>query len=142
MTNVIALIPALPLLSFLILVLFGEKLSRKVAGWIGAGSIGVAALLTIVIGINFINSLPETKSYSVVIWQWLHAGNLTANIAFRLDSLSLVFIFVITFVGFLIHIYSIGFMYNDEGFTRFFAYMNLFVSSMLILVLADNILLM
>jgi NADH-quinone oxidoreductase subunit L len=142
MTNLIALIPALPLLSFLILVLFGGKLSRKVAGWIGAGSIGVAALLTIVIGINFINSLPETKSYSVVIWQWLHTGNLTANIAFRLDSLSLVFIFVITFVGFLIHIYSIGFMANDEGFTRFFAYMNLFVCSMLILVLADNILLM
>ncbi len=142
MTNLIVLIPALPLLSFLILVLFGGKLSRKVAGWIGAGSIGVAALLTIIVGISFIKSLPETKSYSVVIWQWLHVGNLTANIAFRLDSLSLVFIFVITFVGFLIHIYSIGFMANDEGFTRFFAYMNLFVSSMLILVLADNILLM
>lgn len=142
MTNLIAIIPALPLLSFLILVLLGRKLSRKVDGWIGAGSVGVAALLTILIGISFINSLPETKSYSVVIWQWLHAGNLTANIAFHLDSLSLVFIFVITFVGFLIHIYSIGFMANDEGFTRFFAYMNLFVSSMLILVLADNILLM
>lgn len=142
MTNLIAIIPALPLLSFLILVLFGGKLSRKVAGWMGAGSVGVAALLTIVIGINFIKSLPETKFYSVVIWQWLHAGNLTANIAFSLDSLSLVFIFVITFVGFLIHIYSIGFMSNDEGFRRFFAYMNLFVSSMLILVLADNILLL
>ena len=142
MTNLIAIIPALPLLSFLILVLLGRKLSRKVAGWIGAGSVGVAALLTILIGISFINSLPETKSYSVVIWQWLHAGNLTANIAFHLDSLSLVFIFVITFVGFLIHIYSIGFMANDEGFTRFFVYMNLFVSSMLILVLADNILLL
>lgn len=142
MTNLIAIIPALPLLSFLILVLFGGKLSRKVAGWLGAGSVGVAALLTAAVGINFINSLPETKSYSVVIWQWLHAGNMTANITFSLDSLSLVFIFVITFVGFLIHIYSIGFMANDEGFTRFFAYMNLFVSSMLILVLADNILLL
>jgi len=142
MTNLIALIPALPLLSFLILVLFGGQLSRKIAGWIGAGSVGVSALLTIFVGISFINSLPETKSYSVVIWQWLHAGNLTANIAFSLDSLSLVFIFVITFVGFLIHVYSIGFMAKDEGFTRFFAYMNLFVSSMLILVLADNILLM
>jgi NADH-quinone oxidoreductase subunit L len=142
MTNLIAIIPVLPLLSFLILVLFGGKLSRKVAGWLGAGSVGAAVLLTIVVGINFINSLPKTKSYSVIIWQWLHAGNLTANIAFSLDSLSLVFIFVITFVGFLIHIYSIGFMSNDEGFTRFFAYMNLFVSSMLILVLADNILLL
>lgn len=142
MTSLIAIIPVLPLFSFLILVLFGGKLSRKVAGWIGVGSVGVAALLTILVGINFINSLPETKSYSVILWQWLHAGNMTANIAFTLDSLSMVFIFVITFVGFLIHLYSIGFMANDEGFTRFFAYMNLFVSSMLILVLADNVLLM
>jgi len=142
LTTIIALIPALPLLSFLILVFFGGQLSRKIAGWIGAGSVGVSALLTIFVGISFINSLPETKSYSVVIWQWLHAGNLTANIAFSLDSLSLVFIFVITFVGFLIHVYSIGFMAKDEGFTRFFAYMNLFVCSMLILVLADNLLLM
>lgn len=142
MTSLIAIIPILPLFSFLILVIFGGQLSRKVAGWIGAGSVGVAALLTILVGINFINSLPETKSYSVILWQWLHAGNMTANIAFTLDSLSMVFIFVITFVGFLIHLYSIGFMANDEGFTRFFAYMNLFVSSMLILVLADNVLLM
>ena len=142
LSTIIALIPALPLFSSLILVLFGGQLSRKVAGWIGAGSVGVAALLTILVGIDFINALPETKSYSVVIWQWLHAGNLSANIAFSLDSLSLVFIFVITFVGFLIHLYSIGFMAKDEGFTRFFAYMNLFVSSMLILVLADNLLLM
>jgi len=142
MKTIIALIPALPLLSFLILVLFGGKLSRKVAGWIGAGSIGIAALLTVIVGIDLIQALPGVKSYSVVLWQWMHAGNLSANIAFSLDALSLVFCFVITFVGFLIHIYSIGFMAKDEGFTRFFAYMNLFVSSMLILVLADNILLM
>ena len=142
MKTIIALIPTLPLLSFLILVLFGERLSRRVAGWIGAGSVGVAALLTGIAGIDLLNSLPGVKSYSVVVWQWMQAGNLQANIAFSLDSLSLVFCFVITFVGFLIHIYSIGFMANDEGFKRFFAYMNLFVSSMLILVLADNILLM
>jgi len=142
MKTIIALIPALPLFSFLILVLFGGKISRRGAGLIGAGSIGIAALLTVVVGIDLITALPGVKSYSVVLWQWMQAGNLSANIAFSLDSLSLVFCFVITFVGFLIHIYSIGFMAKDEGFTRFFAYMNLFVSSMLILVLADNILLM
>ena len=142
MKSIIALIPALPLFSFLILVLFGGKLSRKVAGWVGAGSVGIAALLTVIVGIDLIQALPGVKSYSVVAWQWMNAGNLSANIAFSLDALSLVFCFVITFVGFLIHIYSIGFMAKDEGFTRFFAYMNLFVSSMLILVLADNILLM
>jgi NADH-quinone oxidoreductase subunit L len=142
MTTIIALIPALPLLSFLILVLFGGKLPRRVAGWIGAGSIGIAALLTMVSGIDLIHALPGVKSYTVVLWQWMQAGNLSANIAFSLDALSLIFCFVITFVGFLIHIYSIGFMVYDEGSTRFFAYMNLFVCSMLILVLADNILLM
>ena len=142
MNTILALIPALPLLSFLVLMLFGGKMSRKVVGWLGAGSIGVIALLTFYVGVNFIHALPDIKSYSVVVWQWLHTGTLTANISFSLDALSLVFIFVITFVGFLIHVYSIGFMARDEGFTRFFAYMNLFISSMLILVLADNILLM
>ena len=69
------------------------------------------------------------------LYTWIEAGNFTADISFRLDSLSLVFCFVITFVGALIHLYSVEFMKDDEGFTRFFTYMNLFVASMLILVL-------
>ena len=142
MTFYIALIPAIPILSFLVLSLFGQKLTRKASGFIGAGSIGIVALLTLIIAVGFFKSLPQVKSYSVVVWEWINAGNLRANISFSLDALSLVFCFVITFVGFLIHLYSIGFMAKDEGFTRFFAYMNLFVGSMLILVLADNILLM
>jgi len=142
MSTLIALIPAIPFLSFLILALFGHKLSRKVAGIIGAGSIGLIAVLTIIVAIRFFNSLPQVKSYSVNVWEWINAGNLKVNISFSLDALSLVFCFVITFVGFLIHVYSIEFMKKDEGFTRFFAYMNLFIGSMLVLVLADNILLM
>ena len=142
MTTFIALIPAIPLLGFLVLALFGQKLTRKTIGYIGAGSIGIVALLTFIAGIEFLKSLPQVKSYSVVIWEWINAGSLKADISFSLDALSLVFCFVITFVGFLIHIYSIEFMAKDEGFSRFFAYMNLFVGSMLILVLADNILLL
>jgi len=142
MLVIIALIPAIPFLSFLILALFGHKMSRKMAGIIGAGSIGIIAILTFIIAIVFFKTLPEVKSYSVNIWEWISAGNLKVNISFSLDALSLVFCFVITFVGFLIHVYSIGFMEKDEGFTRFFAYMNLFIGSMLVLVLADNILLM
>src|SRR5665811_2006925 len=142
MSTIIALIPAIPFLSFLILALFGHKLSRKIAGIIGAGSIGIVAVLTFIIAIGFFRSLPEIKSYSVNILEWIKAGNLKVDISFSLDALSLVFCFVITFVGFLIHLYSIGFMAKDEGFTRFFAYMNLFIGSMLVLVLADNILLM
>jgi NADH-quinone oxidoreductase subunit L len=142
MTIFIPFIPAIPLLAFLVLALFGHKLTRKMAGFIGAGSVGIVAVLTLSIAIEFLKSLPEVKSYSIVVWQWLNAGNLKADISFSLDALSLVFCFVITFVGFLIHVYSIEFMSKDEGFTRFFAYMNLFVGSMLILVLADNILLL
>ena len=142
MSTLIALIPAIPFLSFLILALFGHKLSRKVAGIIGAGSIGLIAVLTIIVAIRFFNTLPQVKSYLVNVWEWINAGNLKVNISFSLDALSLVFCFVITFVGFLIHVYSIEFMKKDEGFTRFFAYMNLFIGSMLVLVLADNILLM
>ncbi len=142
MTTYIALIPAIPLLGFLVLALFGQKLTRKTIGYIGAGSVGIVALLTFIAGIGFLKSLPQVKSYSVVIWEWINAGNLKADISFSLDALSLVFCFVITFVGFLIHVYSIEFMAKDEGFSRFFAYMNLFVGSMLILVLADNILLL
>ena len=142
MTTYIALIPAIPFLGFLVLALFGQKLTRKTIGIIGAGSVGIVALLTFIAGTGFLKSLPQVKSYSVVVWQWINAGNLKADIAFSLDALSLVFCFVITFVGFLIHVYSIEFMAKDEGFSRFFAYMNLFVGSMLILVLADNILLL
>jgi NADH-quinone oxidoreductase subunit L len=142
MSTIIALIPAIPFLSFLFLALFGHRLSRKVAGIIGAGSIGIIALLTLVISISFFHSLPEVKTYTTKVWEWINAGNLKVDISFSLDALSLVFCFVITFVGFLIHVYSIEFMSKDEGFTRFFAYMNLFIGSMLVLVLADNILLM
>jgi NADH-quinone oxidoreductase subunit L len=142
MTTYIAIIPAIPLIGFLVLALFGQKLTRKTIGYIGAGSVGIVALLTLIAGIGFLKSLPQVKSYSVVIWEWINAGNLKADISFSLDALSLVFCFVITFVGFLIHVYSIEFMAKDEGFSRFFAYMNLFIGSMLILVLADNIVLL
>jgi len=142
MTTLIALIPAIPLLGFLVLALFGKKLTRKAAGFIGACSVGIAALFTLIVGAGLLRSLPQVRSYSVIVWEWINAGNLKADISFTLDALSLVFCFVITFVGFLIHLYSIEFMKKDEGFPRFFAYMNLFVASMLILVLADNILLL
>jgi len=142
MTIVLALIPILPLLGFLTLSLFGGRLPRKFVALIGAGSVGVSALLTLIIGVSFLLSQNSGGVIVINLWDWLNTGGLTASITFRLDALSLVFIFVITFIGFLIHVYSVEFMADDEGFSRFFAYMNLFVSSMLILVLADNLLLL
>ncbi|MZQ49996.1 MAG: NADH-quinone oxidoreductase subunit L [Bacteroidales bacterium] len=142
METCIALIPLIPLLGFLILAVAGGKFDRKTAGYIGAGSVGISLVLALIAGALFLRSLPGVSSYSVSLWEWISAGELRADMSFSLDSLSLVFCIVITFVGFLIHVYSIEFMSGDEGFSRFFAYMNLFVGSMLILVLADNILLL
>jgi NADH-quinone oxidoreductase subunit L len=107
---------------------------------VGAGSVGLAALVTLFVGADFISS--GSKSFDVTAWQWLDVAGLLAGFSFHLDALSLVFLFVITFVGFLIHIYSAEFMVDDDGYARFFAYLNLFVSSMLILVLANNLVLM
>jgi NADH-quinone oxidoreductase subunit L len=138
----LALVPALPLIGFLILSLTGFRLQRTLNAVVGAGSVGISALIVLILGIQFLSSPPGSGMLSVRLWSWISAGEFAADVSLKLDSLSLVFIFVITFVGFLIHLYSIEFMKNDEGFVRFFAYMNLFVSSMLILVLADNLVLM
>jgi NADH-quinone oxidoreductase subunit L len=142
MKTLLALIPLLPLLGFLALAVFGGRIPRRMVALIGAGSVGISALLTIITGLSFIFSPLPGNVLEVTLWEWLNTGGFSASVAFRLDALSLVFIFVITFVGFLIHLYSVEFMEDDEGYSRFFAYMNLFVSSMLILVLADNLLLL
>jgi len=142
MKILLTLIPILPLLGFLILSVPGGKIMRKWIAFIGPGMVGISALLTMIVGIAFLAAPPQGGAVSVTLWEWINTGGLTAPVAFRLDALSLVFIFVITFVGFLIHLYSVEFMADDEGYSRFFAYMNLFVSSMLILVLADNLLLL
>jgi NADH-quinone oxidoreductase subunit L len=140
MNNVIALIPALPLMGFLILFLFGRQLSKTVIAWIGAGTVSAAAILIILLGIQFLQSPPASGAYTQTLWQWISVSNFSIFFNFRIDALSLVFVFIITFVGALIHIYSVAFMKEDRDYARFFASMNLFVCSMLILVMADNLL--
>jgi NADH-quinone oxidoreductase subunit L len=142
MKLLLAFIPLLPFAGFLVLALFGGKLTRKGVAWIGAGSVSISALMTLVVSSMFLASVPSGQAVVVRIWEWMNVGGLSVPFSFRLDALSMVFIFVITFVGALIHIYSVEFMSGDEGYSRFFASMNLFVSSMLILVLADNLLLL
>jgi len=139
MTELLWIVPALPFLGAFVLIILGTKLSRSAAAFVGAGSVGLSALLVLLIGVNFV---PTSGPFRQVLWQWIDVAGFSPSFGFHLDSLSLVFIFVITFVGFLIHVYSTEFMAEDEGFARFFAYLNLFVASMLILVLADNLVLM
>ncbi len=141
MLELLWLIPALPLAGYLLLLLIGARLSRRHIAWAGAGSVGAAALITGLVAVEFIPQLSHRTFYRQVLWSWLNTSGLTVEIAWHLDALSLLMLLVVTGIGFLIHLYSISYMDGDEGYRRFFAYMNLFVAAMVTLVLADNLLL-
>ncbi len=134
--------PAAPLASFVILALFGSRLPRSVVAAIGAGSVGVSAAVAVFIAAQFLASPPPGNEFTQVLWSWVSVGDFRPDMALRLDPLSLVMLFVVTVVGFFIHVYSTEYMESDERFARFMSYMNLFVGSMLFLVLGDNLLLL
>jgi NADH-quinone oxidoreductase subunit L len=142
MKSLLWLIPAIPFFSALLLAVFGPLFTRKSVAVIGVGSVGLSALITLGVAADFITSPPPDHRYTQTLWTWVNVGNLNAPVALLLDPLSLVMIGVVTFVGFLIHLYAAEYMAEEEGYSRFFAYMNLFVGSMLILVLADHLLLL
>ncbi len=133
------LIPALPLVGAAINGFFGKKLSRQLVAVVALAFCGAAFAMAVFVLSQFSAlSLPH-QEYAA---HWLRAGSLTIDFAFYLDQLSLVMLMVVTGVGFLIHIYSVGYMWEDGGFYRFFSYLNLFMFFMLTLVLANNYLVM
>lgn len=140
MLSLLWLIAALPVASALVLAVFGSRLSRRAVAGVGVGSIGLSALITTLIAVSFLSAPPSGNSYTQVLWTWINVAGFEPEIAFYLDALSLVMALVITFVGFLIHLYSAEFMIGDDGYSRYFAYMNLFVASMITLVLGNNLL--
>jgi NADH-quinone oxidoreductase subunit L len=142
MLELLWLIPALPLIGFFILAVAGGWLSRRMIALVGVGSVGLSTAVAGFVGVAFLGSSPPARAYSQTLWTWLDVSGFAPTIGFYLDKLSLVMMLVITLVGFLIHVYSAEFMIGDEGYRRFFAYMNLFVAAMLTLVLADNLLLL
>ena len=143
MLELLWLIPAFPLLGFLTLMLVGSRLSRTEVAFVGAGSIGLSAVVTLLVGLSFMAAPPAGARFTQTLWVWLDVGGFQPAFAFYLDALSLTMIFVVTFVGFLIHLYSVEYMMEEEeGYSRFFAYMNLFVCAMLTLLLADNLMLL
>ena len=135
-------IPALPLAGFLVLAVLGGRLPKGASAAVGAGSIFLSLAAAAVAAVSFLSSPPAGNSYTFVLWQWISAGGFSPAISFTIDALSVVMMLVVTGVGFLIHLYSTRFMADEEGYSRFFAYMNLFVGSMLILVMASNLLLL
>ena len=133
------LIPVLPLVGAAINGLFGKRFSRQTVSAIALGFCGAAFAMTLWIVSQYSSlTLPHVERLA----SWIRAGDFQADFAFYLDQLSLVMLLVVTGVGFLIHIYSVGYMWEEGGFYRFFAYLNLFMFFMLTLILASNYLLM
>ncbi|MDD1632128.1 MAG: NADH-quinone oxidoreductase subunit L [Methylococcaceae bacterium] len=140
MIELLGWVPLIPFLGFLALVLIGGQLSRPLIAWVGVGSVGISALLVSLIGFEFLNGMMQP--YQLLLGSWMTIDDMSVPLGFYLDALSMTMLFVVTGVGLLIHVYSAGFMESDPGYARFFAYMNLFVSAMLVLVLADNLVLL
>ncbi len=142
MMDYVWLIPLFPLIGFLINGLVGKSLPKTVVGTIGSAAVGLSFLVTVAIFLEFLK-LPEgTHAVEKVVYTWIASGTFKASVAFLIDPLSLIMLLVVSGVSTLIHIYSIGYMHDDEGFYRYFSYLNLFVFAMLILVSANNFLLM
>lgn len=128
----------LPLIGFLILVSGRKRLSENVAAFVGVGSVGLAALAAAFAGFDFLQQ--ETRAaFTLPLWTWVNIGGFAPAFNLYLDGLSLTMLGVITGVGFLIHLFASWYMRGDEDYARFFSYMNLFLASMILLVLGDNL---
>lgn len=138
-TLLIALIPLLPLLGFTAIALNSRKMAHGLSAAIACGAVLIGFVLSVILFISLLNG---AAPYQVNLFDWISAGGFTAKIGFLIDPLSSLMLLVITGVGFLIHVYSIGYMHDDAGFNRFFSYLNLFVFFMLLLVMGNNYLLM
>lgn len=140
MLKLILLIPLFPLLGFTLLAFFGKGMSKKTIGLLATACVAIPFLLALVLFLKLDAFADKTITYS--LFDWISAGNLSIPFSFTIDPLSIIFTLIITGVGSLIHLYSTGYMHDDEGFHRFFAYLNLFIFFMLLLVLGSNYLIM
>ncbi len=142
MMDYVWLIPLFPLIGFLINGLLGKRMSKNVVGTIGSLAVGLSFLLTVGIFLEFLQLPHGDRVVEKTMFTWISAGSFQAQAAFLIDPLSLVMLLVVSGVSTLIHIYSMGYMHDDPGFYRYFSYLNLFVFNMLLLVSANNFLLM
>src|SRR5690349_1829371 len=139
---VISLIPVLPLIGFLIVAFNVKTLPQWGTALAACGSVLLSFFFALFIFIRLLNAPEEARFFSVTLFDWISAGGFSSSIGFYIDPLSSLMLLIITGVGFLIHVYSVGYMHDDEGFNKFFSYLNLFVFFMLILVMGSNYLLM
>ncbi len=143
MRELIYLTVALPLLGFLINGIFGNRIkNEKVIGLIGSSTIGISFIVTLLAFFETLSLPTDQRQLIVSLFTWLKVGGLDVSFAYQVDQLSLVMALIVTGVGFIIHVYSIGYMHGDKSFWRFFAYLNLFIFAMMNLILADNFVLL
>jgi NADH-quinone oxidoreductase subunit L len=142
MFDYVWLIPLFPAIGFLINGLFGRILGKKVVSWVGPSVIGLSFLTSILIFLELIGKPAAERHFEKVIFDWVVSGSFQTVIGYQIDPLSILMALVVTGVSFFIHIYSVGYMHDDPGYTRYFTYLNLFVFMMLNLILANNFLLM
>ena len=133
----------IPFVGFLLNGFLGKKInSEKISGTIGSLAVFIPFAIAVGIFFEMLNSPIEERSRIIHLFDWISVGSLSIPFALQIDQLSLLMTLIVTGVGFLIHVYSIGYMHGDKGFWRFFTYLNLFITMMLFLVLGNNFLLM
>lgn len=142
MADLIWLIPAFPAIGFLINGLLGIRFPKTLTAWVACLSVIASFAVSATIFIQFLQMAPESRVFEKTVFDWIVSGDFKTTIGFRIDALSIIMCLVVSGVGSLIHIYSVGYMHDDPGFRRFFCYLNLFVFMMLTLVTGDNVLLM
>jgi NADH-quinone oxidoreductase subunit L len=136
------LIPLFPLIGAAVLLLTGNRWKGRSAGWLASGLVGASFLVSLVLLFDLLGLDAESRLRITTVWDWVSAGQFHVDVAFRADPLSVVMALTVTGVATMIHVYSIDYMEGDPRFSRFFGYLNLFVFFMLVLVLADNFLLL
>ena len=141
MVELVWLIPALPLIGFLILLLVGSRTGEPRAGWVATTAAAGSFLAAVVVlaGLLGKDAHSGDRSYELVLFQWLPSGSLKVEAGFLVDPLSITMALFVTGVGALIHLYSIGYMHGDPKYSKFFLYLNLFLFSMLMLVFGNNL---
>jgi NADH-quinone oxidoreductase subunit L len=140
MLNLVWLIPALPLAGFLFILLFGRVLGEPRAGILATAMTASSFVVTVGVYLDLLSRTAEERHHVVTLFSWLPVGSLHIDMALLADPLSITMALFVTGIGSLIHLYSIGYMHGDPKFSKFFLYLNLFVFSMLMLVLGENLL--
>jgi len=140
MLNLVWLIPALPLAGFLLILLFGRILGEPRAGVLATAMTASSFVVTVGVYLDLLSRTSEERHHVVTLFSWLPVGSLHIDMALLADPLSITMALFVTGIGSLIHLYSIGYMHGDPKFSKFFLYLNLFVFSMLMLVLGENLL--